>query len=371
MVSNYSVEYGNKVLLPLTHQTTLPPMGKNMTYRDYPEGMVALAMNKYYLWVLCCLGLVFNTAAILTISKLKPFTTSSLYVILLAIFDTLTLFVKLAYLQLTYHDVRLGDAGCKILCFIGSFLDQFSVWILVLLTIERFVAVWLPLKVSSWFTMFRARLAVAITALALIFINSHMLLLLHQVELEEPYGVECDFYPSHAYFGKSIWYWTESCLTAIFPCIILIVLNSLIVYRMRRSMEKQKKMLSGTESPRMVSHKTHLTVMLVTVSVSFVVLMLPLAMFNTFRSKWKVHSDRERAQYILTRELTHFLADCNHGLNFLFYFLSSKRFRHIFYRIVQCRCQEPRRTFYSGASKMSYYKCNQSSMNTYCMQSNL
>lgn len=366
---NYSVEAPGDILLQGSFNTTEGPNVSVDKIQFYWEGRLALGLNEYYLLCLCPISIVLNSAAVLTISKLKPFTTSSLYVILLAIFDSLALIAKLLFLRLTLHDVDLGDAGCKIISFFGSFLDQFSVWILVLLTIERFVAVWLPLKVSCWFTMFRARIAVIVTAMCLLLINSNILVTLRQVETDR--GRNCFFHAEYEFFVTRVWYWMESCLSAIIPCIILTILNYLIICRMRTSMDKQKQMLSGMENPNTTkqAHKTHLTVMLVTVSVSFVIMVLPLAVFNVFRGTWDTStSAHERAKFYMTAEITHFLADCNHGLNFLFYFLSSRRFRRMCWMILRCKSYYP---MYTGTTRNSYLKSTTSTTNTYYLHTSM
>ncbi|OWF40588.1 hypothetical protein KP79_PYT04465 [Mizuhopecten yessoensis] len=140
---------------------------------DYGEYWAALYINKYYLYVIVAIGLPGNLAAVVTICNMRPLTSSSVYMVMLAIVDSVNLGLKILYLQLTLYNVQMGHAGCKVMFFCGTFFMHYANWILVAMTIERFLAIWLPLKVSELCTRTRAFLVMGLIAVPLLGLNLH------------------------------------------------------------------------------------------------------------------------------------------------------------------------------------------------------
>jgi hypothetical protein len=96
------------------------------------------------------LKLFCGVSALITISRMKPITSSSIYIAMISLIDAFNLIFKLSYLLLTLYDIRLYDGGCKTMYFMGTFFMHYSNWLLVSMTIERFVAIWFPLKVTKF-----------------------------------------------------------------------------------------------------------------------------------------------------------------------------------------------------------------------------
>ncbi|XP_064598115.1 rhodopsin-like [Liolophura sinensis] len=298
----------------------------------YTEFWVAFYLNRYYLRILCGVGVVCNVAVFLTMYAIKPFTTSSFYVSFLAVVDALALITKLLYIELT-RKLSLGDAGCKFMLFFGNFTVQYANWVLVIMTLERFVAVWFPLKVNRISTMNKAKVTLFVTALLLTAFNLHFLWTFQG----QP---RCRPKPEYAKFMATVWPWLDGLVFGIAPCVLLIVPNGLIIYSLRRAVAAQKTMTSGTENGAQsrYHHQTQLTAMLVTVAVAFVCCLLPGSIFSIVKPYWDYkQSVHQTAQYQLINQLMFFLADCNHALNFFFFFLGGKRFRQMFIDVICCR----------------------------------
>lgn len=75
----------------------------------------AVGIGKYYLWILFALGFPGNCAAIVTIFRMRPMGTFPVFVVMLAVMDTLALLVKLLHYQLIGHQLDMGDTGCSLL----------------------------------------------------------------------------------------------------------------------------------------------------------------------------------------------------------------------------------------------------------------
>ena len=74
-----------------------------------------MLINKYYLWPLFALGFPGNCAAIVTIFRMKSIGTFPVFVVMLAVMDSLAIFIKLLFYQLLSHRVDMGTAGCSLL----------------------------------------------------------------------------------------------------------------------------------------------------------------------------------------------------------------------------------------------------------------
>ncbi|ELT96495.1 hypothetical protein CAPTEDRAFT_216026 [Capitella teleta] len=106
-------------------------------------------------------------------------TSTSLYLIVLAVVDTLLLYIGLLrhYCIFKYNlDYRsVNNFLCKFGRFIVYFMVHFEAWILVNVTLERFAAVFIPHKVKQLFSKKRAALAIGITGCILFLFNVHFL----------------------------------------------------------------------------------------------------------------------------------------------------------------------------------------------------
>jgi hypothetical protein len=58
--------------------------------------------------------------------------------------------------------------------FLVHFSIEFSAWLIVAVTIERFLAVWFPLKASTMCNLSRAKFITLIVAVIFMLVNSHI-----------------------------------------------------------------------------------------------------------------------------------------------------------------------------------------------------
>lgn len=290
-------------------------------------------INNYYLWIIFALGFPGNIASTVTLSKMKPMTTSKFYVALLAIIDNLAILQKLLYHQLTYHEVAIGSTGCRIMNFLYLCLVTYSNWILVFMAIERFMAVTIPLRVTVIWNLNRARLSMIILGVVITGIYSHTFwtTLSHD-------GMQCGIAEKYNFFYKRIWYWINASFYSFVPSVILIVCNLLITLRVRKSGQRRSRLYSETERERSIHlnrYERQITVMLLTVAVVFLILTLPRTIFILVHSSWipgRLSLNYARKQ--LLDQLTFFLCDATHAVNFYLYFITGQKFRQSFIGIV-------------------------------------
>ena len=133
---------------PISDLTTMASPEKN-PLEAFTVYWIALYINRYYLWVVFAFGFPGNIVSFLTILHMKPFSSPTIYVAALALVDNSCLVFKMLFFLLTKYDAALGDAGCGTLSFLGSFTVQLANWLLVAMTLERCLAICLPLRVGA------------------------------------------------------------------------------------------------------------------------------------------------------------------------------------------------------------------------------
>ncbi|XP_064597746.1 probable G-protein coupled receptor 139 [Liolophura sinensis] len=305
--------------------------------KQFIEFRIAYYVNNSALWVLAFVGLICNLLAFITICMIKPFTNASFFVALLAVLDACVLLMKLIYQQLTAYNVPIGDLGCSITTFLGNFLIHFSTWTLVTMTIERFVAVWFPLRVNRIFTMFRAKILATIIGCLLVSLNIHFLWTYEiYVDSNPDIQLNCRSRKRYDYFEKHYWYWINSCVYAFIPCGVLTVLNALIIYGMKKSIRLQKKMTTvDRRAPSRNNQQKQVTIMLVAVSIACVCFLLPICIFYLGSVYQPASMDpHTQATYFLYTELVLLTAELNHVCNVFFYFFSSPKFRSMLIKLL-------------------------------------
>ncbi|XP_069119812.1 probable G-protein coupled receptor 139 [Argopecten irradians] len=321
-----------------SNMTTTSGSNSALTVYDYGEYWAALYINKYYLYVIVAIGLPGNLAAVVTICNMRPLTSSSMYMVVLAIADIVNLILKILYLQLTLHNVQMGHSGCKVMFFFGTFFMHYSNWILVAMTIERFLAIWFPLKVSELCTRSRAAMVMGIIAVPLLALNLHFFWSTLEV-WDDYYSWDCQFQSDFEFFMTKLWYWIDGAAYSLIPFIILVIFNILIIVGIKRGHRGVVSKIDKTRMTEKMKQQQQITIMLVTVSLVFVILTMPNCVFFIFQNYWNyTETLHEYARYFLFYQLVFVLSDFNHAINFYLYFLSGKKFRAKFHAII-CICR--------------------------------
>lgn len=321
------------------NSTTSSDVGESSSIKDYGEYWAAIYINKYYLYVIVAVGMPGNLAAVVTICSMRPLSSSSMYMVVLAVVDTINLILKLMYLQLTMYDVEMGNTGCKVMFFFGTFFMHYANWILVAMTIERFLAIWLPLRVSELCTRKRAIIVMILLAVPLLGLNLHFFWSTHEV-WDDYYAWDCQFRSEFEYFMTKLWYWIDGAAYSLIPFIILVVFNFLIIVGIHRGHRGVVSKIDKTQMTEKMRQQQQITIMLVTVSAVFVLLTMPNCVFFIFQNYWDYTSTmHDYARYFLFYQLVFVLSDFNHAINFYLYFLSGRKFRARFTAII-CICRQ-------------------------------
>ncbi|XP_071101918.1 probable G-protein coupled receptor 139 [Haliotis cracherodii] len=301
---------------------------------------VAFDIQTYYLWVIFALGFPGNCATIVTVIKMSPARSLTVYIALLAVVDNLAIINKLLLFVLLDNGVHLQDVGCKILGYFGNFLITFANWLLVAMSVERFAAVWFPFKVGQSWTFKKSLIAVVLVALPLSVLFLHLFWMIKFVT-EGPGMVYCDVEETYKHFMMHIWYWINVIVYAVIPCTLLLVFNCLIVGGIIKSGKAQKYLNSNygnQKSNSCADRHRQVTIMLVTAAITLVILTTPRCVILVLTPYWtpEQNSMKGAVKYLIDT-LAFVLCDVTHAINFYVYSLSARRFRFQFVQLFMCR----------------------------------
>lgn len=225
----------------------------------------------------------------------------------------------------------------QVMLFFGNFFSIFASWILVAMTVERFIAVWFPLKVNRIYSKTKATLVlVSVTMLTFCF-NAVYFWIIH----EDHRGStrKCQPRPQFQDFMKYYWNLADALAYAIIPCVLVLLSNTLIIINVQMASKTQRHLTNNfDQSARRVRDQQQITTMLIVISVAFLTLMLPNSIFYIVKDYWVYEANTfGQLEHAFVKQIIHVLSDLNHSINFYLYFLSMATFRRRFKDTMYCR----------------------------------
>lgn len=137
----------------------------------YAEKSISKSIVTYLFPLVVLLGTIGNVMSFIVLMRRRMRTTSVyFFLMVLAVADTLVLYIsafKTWIREITEWELMVyNNFACQTVVFLMLFSQHMAAWTVVLVTVDRFIAVWFPLRATSWCTVKRAYLGTAITALA-------------------------------------------------------------------------------------------------------------------------------------------------------------------------------------------------------------
>ncbi|KAK7497659.1 hypothetical protein BaRGS_00011054, partial [Batillaria attramentaria] len=145
---------------------------------DIPEYRLQKHLLLYVPPILIVLGTFGNLFSFVVLRRRAMAKVSSyLYLASLAIADSLVLYVGLLRLwvgELTGNDFHhSSNWACKLLVLFGYMVSDVSVWLIIAVTVERYIVVCFPLRASTMCNTNRAKKVIAFLVLLMFSINLH------------------------------------------------------------------------------------------------------------------------------------------------------------------------------------------------------
>lgn len=340
-------------------------------YAEHATFRVQKQLQLYVLPLIVVVGVVGNTLSVLILTR-PSFRRVATYTYLtaVAIADTLVL-IAAPFSQwlseLTDVDPReYANWSCKTIVLFTFTVSDFSVWLLVAVTVERYLAVSRPLRVPTQCTrqrtvivilgLFALALAVNVHFAWTIHVQSHELMTNNGSNVTIP---KCEARQEHVHLVKTVWPCLDFICYFCFPFVAIAVLNSLIIHQVVKARRRRGSMSgsSGTSicggggqklrstgtpfcSPDEIGANTKLAIMLMTVSFTFLLLALPLNSLIIIMAVLNTDPDDlpKVLAFDLARTVLQLLMYTNHAVNFYLYCATGQKFRRQLYSVVCSGC---------------------------------
>ena len=281
-------------------------------------------------------GLLGNIVIVILTLRIKPFNSTSLFMISLAVVDLSVISSRIAMKAVLFDSTVI----CQTMWYIYNALPLFSNYILVFWTIERFIAVRFPLRVQVFCTVKRTAVTILVVGIFSFAVNIAWPVSIVKLS----YASGCTIYKDKTTFIYQIWYKVDTCIFIFIPMITIFLCNIMIIYGLQHSTKRHLQMTSNEESIRKRNKEQRkTTITLLSVSFAFLILHVPIAIYNCMAMVANFLRDQEAlATWNFVNYFGLTMAEVQNSINFYLYFLTGRRFRQVtFSFFVPCRTYSP------------------------------
>ncbi|CAH1792943.1 unnamed protein product [Owenia fusiformis] len=313
-----------------------PPMNSTNKTGDfdpsvYPELKIAGIINFYWPLVLLGVGIPGNLIVI-GVSCLKHHRNNSYihYMGALAVFDTIGLLVSglLRWLLQNIENCKQSNESCKWGKYISITNYGCSVYIIIAMTFDRYLAVTSPMNVTRYSSISRTWKAIIGIVVVMTAFNIPFHVYSNKVTNKMTGIAICDTFASEDLLAK-VYPWLSMALTAILPCVVLVALNAKIVRTLSQASRPDKLKDMGDTLHRFRSYQARqVTRMLVAVSIAFIVLTSPFYIWEVMGTFIYTENNAwSKASRLLVNKTTVMIWLSNNAVNFYIYALTGQKFR--------------------------------------------
>ena len=258
---------------------------------------------------------------------------SSVILMSLAVADTLTLAVGATGLYFQkIHNISVNDYFliCKIHRFVKSVFGYSANWLVIVFTVFRVIAVYLPHKANVYCTRRRAFIAVFATFATSIIVNLDPIIYVQYVIKNN--RRKCWFTGSRYVYYTVYSQWVMLTIMSVIPFIVLIISNILIIYKVIFYSFRRKRMSNEIKS----NDSQFMTAMLIGISVLFLVTQVPAVVVSIIKRNVsnETHSKEYLYVFLVIDTIFRLFKWTNHTVNFFCYCVSGKRFREELVAVV-------------------------------------
>ena len=264
-------------------------------------------------------------------------TAPSTYLRTMAVADILALITGIIpeWLEITFNWVfkELHPATCKLEKFLFYSSADTSIWILVIFTVERLLAVCFPLRTKDQCVPSRSKIFVLEASLLALVKNAHVFWTRGAIyetpgDPTSPLVSNCGRGPTpeFTHFENYVRPWLVLALVDAVPFVIILVSNVFIIRGLVRIQEEEH--LRRSSAGRQV---VQVSSTCISASVCFLVCITPSMVLLIGRPWW---SSSPACTYMDTKALSNLIVYIHHSVNFFLYCLTGSRFRAVLRHIV-------------------------------------
>ena len=305
---------------------------------NYTTYKIGNFINTYWFPVLIPLGIVGNTFSFIVMMKRNNRKMSTcICMAAISVNDNLmmvTSFYNFMVIVLKIHRWYLWV--CKVAAFCALFALQNSTFQVLAMTMDKYIAIKWPHKAATYSTPKRARMITIGSSVCAFIYNSPHFHLTHI-----PDG-QCLAYGSRGILTK-IYSWLSFVLNAVIPFSLLIYMNFVIVKAVKNSREMFRAEISAgtgqgmkTREKTMKSAENQLTLMLLSVTMLFLILLCPTYIRFIYLAFAARDTPSQYANSMLIYQISFKLYSTNSGINFFLYCINGQKFRNDLKEILFC-----------------------------------
>ena len=300
----------------MTEDTFMEEVKAYITFR------IANLINLYWFPLLIPLGLVGNTLSFTVMIQSKNRKVSTcIYMAAISINDNIMMLM-------CFHDYLVAGLEihewypieCLCSAFVASFALQNCTYLILTMTVDKYIAIKWPHRAATYSTPGRAkRIVVGLYVSVFIYNIPHFI-------LSRAIGGQCFGYAVDKLITK-VYSWFSFGINVIIPFTLLIHMNFVIIKTVKNSHKMQESSGIVTRQAAMKSTEKQLTIMMLLVTTLFLILLCPAYVrfiYLTFASR---DTPLQYANSMLLYQITFKLYTTNSGINFLLYCISGKKFR--------------------------------------------
>jgi len=231
----------------------------------------------------------------------------------------------------SFELMHVSNTACSLVTFLLNVVLNVAAWLIVLTTVDRFVAVWLPLHAAVVCRRRRARLAVCALVVVTVAASVHLFWTTGLYESPDRALPYCGP-PLDARFMRHQFEYIKLASYSLAPFAIILALNIAIVVRLRSPATAallQRCATDHTGSLHQPAVTSRVTYMLLAVSATWLILSAPFTLQTLIGARLvDVSNERSVARYLLLRTVCFQLMYANHAVNFFLYCVTGRKFRH-------------------------------------------
>ena len=294
------------------------------TYMTYK---VAKYINKYWLPIVIPLGLVGNTLSFLVMIRPHNRSISTcIYMAAISINDNAMMCIEVHAWFVSAFDIHgwyLWE--CKTAAYLVFFSLQCTTYLILSMTIDKYIAIKWPHKAATYSTPGRAKMTILTIITFVALYNFPQFFITTLIE------GNCYAYSAKGILTK-VFSWSTFVLNGVIPFTLLIHINYVIVKTVRKSrkmftvnvrtagVETRQKTMKGVEN--------QLTTMLLLITTLFLILLLPTYIRFIYASFVSSDTPSKFATSLLIFEISWKLFATNSSINFFLYCVSGTKFRN-------------------------------------------
>jgi len=226
--------------------------------------------------------------------------------------------------------MHVSSTACSLVTFLLNVVLNVAAWLIVLTTVDRFVAVWLPLHAAAVCRRRRACLAILVLVVIVVATSAHLFWTTGLYESSGRAMPYCGPSPD-AQFMRHQFEYIKLTSYSLLPFAIILSLNVAIVVRLRCGKAASMLLRGSTSHGGGMPHAaitSKVTYMLLAVSVTWLILSAPFTLQAVLASALvDVNNASSVARYRLLRNLSFQLMYANHAVNFFLYCVTGRKFR--------------------------------------------